>query len=135
MTQSLAIYLPILDNSHKCNIIICGLFVSGFSSSECIRVVAYISTFLLFTVKYYCIVWTYYILYIHHLWDSCFYFLPLKNKLLWTLATLCGHSFSFLFSMYFRVNLLGHIHNCCNFEEVPDCFLKQLKYFTFPSTV
>lgn len=37
--------------------------------------------------------------------------------------------------MYFRVNLLGHIRNCCNFEEVPNCFLKQLKYFTFPSVM
>ena len=75
--------------------------------------VACISTAFLFIAEYYSFVRIYRILFIYSLVDG--YWVVSTLGLLWMLRTfrykiLCGHMFSFLLSIYLKVELLGHCH-------------------------
>lgn len=61
----------------------------------------------------------------------CFYYLTIRINFLCT-QFLCAHVFSFLLNIYLGVELLDHMGTLyLSFEELPDCFPKQLHHFTF----
>lgn len=100
--------------SCKWNNMICGfcdLFLSlTMMFSGFIRVVAQISTSLLFTAEYYSILWMYHFLFIHSLTDghlTCVQFLVVMNSAVMNthiLVFLCEHNFSVLLGISWKWN-------------------------------
>jgi len=48
---------------------------------------------------------------------------------------LCGCAFAFLLGMYLGMELLSHMVTVQLFEELSDCFPKQLHHFTFSAAM
>ena len=80
-----------------------------------IRAVMHISSLFPFIAKQYCIVWLYYILFIHSSADGCLQFFQFGDVMYNASMnmSLCQHSLSFLLGRYVGVELLSCIINLC----------------------